>query len=290
MSIVVTGATGHLGRATVEELLALGVPPHEVLATGRAVERLTDLADRGVRTARVDHDDPATIDPALAPGDVVLLVSGPQVGVRVAQHGAVIDAAARAGVARLVYTSVLHAPTTSLPVAPDHVATEEHLVASGVPFTLVRNGWYHENYLPTLLTAAATGEVVSSAGTARVASAARADFAAAAAAVLVAEGQEGAVHELTGDVAWSQDELAATLADVLGRPVVHRAVDPDEHRAILLAAGLDEGTAGFLVALDAGIAAGELDEVTDDLRRLIGRSATPLAETLRAAAPSAAGG
>ncbi|RBY83057.1 NAD(P)-dependent oxidoreductase [Geodermatophilus sp. TF02-6] len=281
MPIVVTGATGQLGRLVVEELLARDVAPGEVVAGGRRVGELADLAGRGVRTARVDYDDPATLDAVLSAGDTLLLVSGSQPGARVAQHRAVVDAAVRAGVGRVAYTSILRADETPLPLAPDHRATEEMLRDSGLPYTLLRNGWYTENYLPTLQQARRTGELVSSAGDGRVASATRRDYAAATAAVLAADGHEGAVHELSGDTAWGFDELAAAIGELVGRQVIHRRLSPEEHLATLREGGLDEGTAGFVVALDAGIRDGALALTTGDLSRLAGRPTTPLVEGLR---------
>lgn len=281
MSIVVTGATGSLGRLVVEELLARGVAPGDVVAGGRAVEKLADLADRGVRTARIDYDDPATLDAVLAAGDTLLLVSGNVPGARVEQHRAVVDAAVRAGVARIAYTSILGADDTPLALAPDHRATEQMIRDSGLPFTLLRNGWYTENYAPGLAQAKVTGVVAGSAGNGRVASATRADYAAAIAAVLTGGGHENAVHELSGDTAWSFDDLAAAYAELLGREVTYRRLTPDEHRAALVAAGLDEGTAGFVVALDGGIRAGALAATPGDLSRLAGRPTTPLVEGLR---------
>ncbi|MGY1592159.1 SDR family oxidoreductase [Geodermatophilus sp. SYSU D00708] len=281
MSIVVTGATGSLGRLVVEELLARGVAPGDVVAGGRAVERLADLADRGVRTARIDYDDPATLDAVLSAGDTLLLVSGSVPGVRVEQHRAVVDAAVRAGVARIAYTSILGADDTPLVLAPDHLATEQMVRDSGLPFTLLRNGWYTENYGQGLAQAKLTGVVAGSAGDGRVASATRADYAAATAAALSTEGHENAVYELSGDTAWSFDDLAAAYAELLGREVTYQRLGPDEHRAALVAAGLDEGTAGFVVALDGGIRAGALAATPGDLSRLAGRPTTPLLEGLR---------
>jgi NAD(P)H dehydrogenase (quinone) len=280
MSIVVTGATGQLGRLVVEELLARGGGPRDVVAGGRSVELLADLADRGVRTARIDYDDPATLDAALAAGDTLLLVSGSIPGIRVAQHRAVVDAAVRAGVARIVYTSILRAGDTPVVLAPDHRETERIIRESGLPYTMLRNGWYTENYVPTLQQARETGVVAASAGNGRVASASRRDFAATA-AVLAGEGHEGAVYDLSGDTAWSFDELAAAVGELLGREVGYRRLTPEEHLAALLEAGLDEGTAGFVVALDGGIREGALALTTGDLSRLAGRPTTPLAEGLR---------
>ncbi|QCB92282.1 SDR family oxidoreductase [Cellulomonas shaoxiangyii] len=283
MSIVVTGATGHLGRLVVEGLLDAGVTPSDVVAGGRATERIADLAARGVRVVTLDHDRPETVAAAFAGASTVLFVSGSEPGRRLPQHRTVVDAAVGAGVGRVVYTSAPHADTTSLVLAPDHRATEEMLAASGLPVTVLRNNWYTENYVTTLQQAAATGEIVASVGDGRVASATRADLAAGAVAVLLGEGHEGRTYELTGDVAWDFDDLAAAATALLGRPVAYRRVDAAEHLAVLTAAGLDEGTAGFVVALDANIAAGELADATDHLRTLIGRPTTPLTEGLRAA-------
>jgi NAD(P)H dehydrogenase (quinone) len=281
MSIVVTGASGHLGRLVVERLLDRGVDPAGIVATGRSTDKLGELAERGVRTERLDFDDVPETVPWLAAGDVLLLVSGSEVGKRVPQHQAVVDLAARSGVRRIAYTSAPAADDTTLALAPEHAATEGLIRASGLPFTFLRNGWYTENYEQAFAQARETGVVASSAGDGRVASAPRSDFADAAAVVLASEGHDNAVYELSGDVAWSFDELAATFADVLGREVTHQRLTPDEHRALLVSFGLDEGTAGFVVALDQNIADGLLAVTTGDLARLIGRPTEPLAETVR---------
>ncbi len=281
MSIVVTGATGHLGRLVVEQLLARGVAAEQVVAGGRRVETLDDLAARGVRTARVDYDEPATLDAVLGAGDTLLLISGSEVGRRVEQHGNVVDAAVRAGVGRLVYTSVLGGDAR-LAIAPEHLATEERIRESGLPATILRHGWYSENYVPVLQQAAATGEVVASVGDGRVASADRRDFAEAAAVVLTEDGHVGELHELSGDHAWTHDELAQVVGRLLGRPVTHRRVPPEEHLAILQEAGLDDATAGFLVTMDANIRDGLLAPTPGVLSRIIGRPTTPLEDTLRA--------
>ncbi|WP_409330678.1 SDR family oxidoreductase [Trujillonella humicola] len=281
MSIVVTGATGHLGRLVVEELLARGVPAEDVVAGGRRVEELTGLAARGVRVARIDYDDAATVDAALSAGDRLLLVSGSDPAARVQQHRTVLDAAARTGVALVAYTSILRAEDSPLALAGTHRQTEADVRASGVPFVLLRNGWYTENYAQALQEAAATGTVSASAGDGRVASAARADYAAAAAAVLAGEGHEGRVYELSGDTAWTFDELAAACAEVLGREVSYRRLTTDEHVAVLTGVGLDEPTARFVAGMDAAIAQGALESATGDLSRLAGRPTTPLPEALR---------
>jgi len=279
MSIVVTGATGHLGRLAVEQLLAAGHPADEIVATGRDTGRLAGL---GVRTAVADYDQPHTLTSAFADAEVVLLVSGTALGSRVQQHANVIDAAVAAGVKRIVYTSAPHADTTALVVAPEHKATEEYLRASGVAWTMLRNGWYTENYLPLLEQARTTGQIVGSAGDGRVASASRADYAAAAAAVLSGQGHDGQVYELSGDHAWDYDELATALGVVVGRDVHYQGVTPAEHLAALLTAGVPRDQAEFLVALDGNVGQGLLAETSGQLAALIGRPTTPLLEGLQA--------
>lgn len=273
MSIVVTGATGHLGHLVVEQLLARGVAPEEVLATGRS------LAPLPVRTAVLDYAD---VDASLlGAGDTVLLVSASVPGDRVALHTNVIEAAAKAGVARIVYTSAPKADDTPLVLAPEHAGTEAVLRAGGVPFTILRNNWYIENYASVVDQARTAGEIVGSAGTGRIASATRAEFAEATAVVLTTDGHANATYELGGDTAWTFGDLAAALGPLVGRDVTYRSVSPAEHLEILRAAGLDEGTAGFVVALDGNIAEGTLDVVTKDLAHLLGRPTSALTEQLR---------
>jgi NAD(P)H dehydrogenase (quinone) len=279
MAIVVTGATGRLGRLAVEALLDRGVPPEGIVATGRSVEKLSDLAARGVRVERLDYSDVA--DGVLSAGDVLVFVSGSEVGQRLPQHRNVVDAATRAGVARVIYTSAPSADDTTLVVAPEHAATEAMIRESGLRFTFLRNGWYSENYLPAFQQAAETGVVIANAGHGRVASAPIAEFAEAAAVVASTDGHDEAVYELSGDVAWSYDELADAFAEVLGSAVTYQALSADEHRAALLEAGLDEGTAGFLVALGKNTEDGLLAVTTGELTKLLGRPTTPILETVR---------
>jgi NAD(P)H dehydrogenase (quinone) len=283
MTIVVTGATGHLGHLIVESLLARGAEPARIVAAGRQVDKLAGLAARGVTTAQIDYSDEASLAAAFAGADTVMLVSGSEVGQRVAQHSAVIAAAKAAGVARIVYTSAPHADSSALILAPEHKATEELIRASGLNFTLLRNGWYSENYLGVLEQAEVSGEIVASVGDGRVASASRADYADAAAAVLLGEGHDGAVYELSGDVAWNFDDLAAASSDILGREIVFHALSTEEHAAALTAAGLPAPTVDFVVGLDTNIRDGLLAETSGDLSRLIGRPTTPLLQGLRTA-------
>ncbi|MFE7530712.1 SDR family oxidoreductase [Kitasatospora sp. NPDC057542] len=278
---VVTGATGQLGRLVVEGLLA-EVPASEVAVAVRSAEKAADLAARGVAVRVVDYDKPQTLAGAFAEGDRVLLISGSEVGRRIPQHRAVVEAAKAAGVALLAYTSAPGAATFRL--ADEHKATEELILASGLPYAFLRNGWYTENYLGDVAGTVARGVVLGSAGEGRIATAPRRDYADAAVAVLTAKDDRGsAVYELSGDAAWSLPELAAELTQASGRPVEHRDVTPAEHLDALVGAGLPQGFAEVLVDVDAGIARGELAGTPGDLARLIGRPTVPLAESVRAA-------
>ena len=284
MSLVVTGATGALGRLIIEHLIARGVEPAEIVGAGRNTGKLAELAATGVRTTVIDYSDAATLEAAFAGVDTLMLVSGSEVGQRVAQHGNALAAARAAGISRIVYTSAPKADTSELILAPEHKATEELIRASGIPFTILRNGWYTENYIGALAQARETGVFLSSAGDGRIASASRTDYAEAAAVVLTTDGHDGATYELSGDVAWTGDDLAAALGTVAGRDVVHSAVDPEAHAEILRGAGLDDGTVGFVVALDGNTRDGLLAATTGDLARLIGRPTTLLLDGLAAAA------
>jgi NAD(P)H dehydrogenase (quinone) len=231
----------------------------------------------------LDYARPETIARALDGVGSVLLISGTEFGERVAQHRNVVEAAATAGVTKLVYTSAPKATETELVLAPEHAATEQAIAASGVPAVILRNNWYTENYAADVAAAATTGVIASAAGAGRVASAPRRDFAEAAAAVLLEDGHVGSVYELGGDEPWTFEELAAAASVVLDRDVTFIAQAPDERVASLVGAGLDEGTAGFVAAIDEGIARGDLAGSDGALSRLIGRPTTPLVDALREA-------
>ena len=281
MSIVVTGATGHLGRHVVEQLLEK-VPAEQVTAVARTPEKAADLAARGVRVAVADYNAPETFEGLFAAGDMVRLISGSEVGNdRVAQHRTVIEAAKAAGVALLAYTSAPGTLTAAL--ADDHRATEEVLLASGLPYVLLRNGWYHENYTENLAPVLAHDAVTHAAGDGRISSAARADYAAAAVAVLTGEGHENKTYELGGDVAWSMGEYAAELSRQTGREIAENPVSAEALTGILTGAGVPAPFAAILAGVDTSIARGELVVDSGDLSRLAGRPTTPLADAIAAA-------
>ncbi|KUO11493.1 SDR family oxidoreductase [Streptomyces sp. DSM 15324] len=281
MSIVVTGATGKLGRHVVEQLLEK-VPAEQITAVVRDEAKAADFAARGVRLAVADYNAPETFDGLFAAGDKVLLISGNEFDKgRPAQHQVVIDRAKAAGVALLAYTS---APgTLSAALADDHRATEAALTSSGVPYALLRNGWYHENYTEQLAPVLEHNAVVAAAGEGRVSSASRADYAAAAVAVLTGEGHENKTYELGGDEAWSFAEYAAELSRQTGKEIVYNAVPGEALIGILTGAGLPEPFAAILAGVDASIEKGELVVDSGDLARLAGRPTTPLAEAVTAA-------
>ncbi|EGX61652.1 hypothetical protein SZN_01894 [Streptomyces zinciresistens K42] len=285
MSIVVTGATGHLGRHVVEQLLEK-VPADQVTAVVRNPGKAAGLAGLGVRITTADYSVPGAFDTVFTAGDKVLLISGSEVGNdRVGQHKAVIDAAAAAGVALLAYTSAPGSLTAAL--ADDHRGTEAVLTESGVPYVLLRNGWYHENYTENLAPVLAHGAVTHAAGAGRVSSASRADYAAAAVAVLTGEGHEGRTYELGGDAAWSFGEYAAELSRQTGRDIAEHPVSARELTGILTGAGVPEAFAVILAGVDASIAEGELVVDSGDLSRLAGRPTTPLADAVAAALKAA---
>ncbi|MFE5670959.1 SDR family oxidoreductase [Agromyces sp. NPDC056523] len=281
MTILVTAASGHLGRLVIDALLARGAAPADIVAGARDTSKLADVATRGIRVVELDYSRPETIAPAVEGVDSVLLISGTEFGSRVAQHRNVIEAAKAAGVTKLAYTSGPKAATSELVLMPEHRGTEEVIAEVGVPAVILRNNWYTENYAQDVATAAATGVIAAATGTGRVASAPRRDFAEAAAVVLLEDGHVGEVYELGGDAPWTFADLAAAAAQVLGRDVAFVAQTPEERIASLTSVGVDEGTAGFVAAIDEGIARGDLADSDGTLSRLLGRPTTPLAEALR---------
>jgi NAD(P)H dehydrogenase (quinone) len=283
VSYVITGATGHLGRLVVQELLSRGVPAGDITATGRDITKVKDLADRGVRVLAIDYDDPASLDAAFRGADRILLVSASEPGRRAQQHENAIDAAVRAGADLLAYTSIANAGTTSMRLAAEHQATEAALRASGLTYALLRNSWYVENYTAQVPAILQRGSLAGSAGDGRVSAATRADYAAAAAAVLTGDGHAGRAYELGGDEAFTLAELAAEIGAQAGQPVGYLDLPEDEYARLLASAGLPEAAAVTLADADRGLARGDLFVDSGDLSRLIGRRTTSLREAVAAA-------
>lgn len=279
MTIAITAATGQLGALIVDDLLRR-VPAGEVVVVVREPARASRFASRGVTVRYGDYSDPGSLVSAFEGVSKLLLISGSEVGRRVAQHTAVVSAAGEAGVSYVAYTSAPHADTTSLSIAPEHKATEEFIRASGLAFTFLRNNWYTENFADRIVGSAGSGVLVGAAGDGRVASATRADFAEAAGVVMAGSGHEGRVYELAGDVAWSYGELAGVVARVSGRDVVYQDVSVDKFVEVLVSSGVPEGGARFAAAIDSEIGDGALADASGDLGRLIGRPTTALEEVV----------
>jgi NAD(P)H dehydrogenase (quinone) len=284
MSIVITGATGRLGRIVISELLADGVPADEITAVVRDKEKAAGL--EGVRLHQGDYDQPETFAGLFGPEDRVLLISGADVGRRTPQHAVVIDAARAAGVAQLAYTGVFGGPKADFLLASDHRETEQLILDSGLPYTFLRNNWYSDgpSYTGDLAGVVERGAITTSvAPGSRVATAPRADYAAAAAVVLRTDGHRNTAYELSGDVAWTMEEFAEEVSRQTGKKIVHTSLSPAEHKAVLTGAGVPEPFADILVDVDAAISRGLLAGTPGDLSRLIGRPTTPIADSITAA-------
>ncbi|GAA1804341.1 SDR family oxidoreductase [Planosporangium flavigriseum] len=281
MSIVVTGATGHLGRLIVESLLRRGVPADQIVALGRDVAKAADLAERGVVVKPADYNDVDSLRAAFAGADKLMFVSGSEAGQRVPQHRNVVTAAKDAGVGLVVYTSIANADTSSLMLAVEHKATEQEIIASGLPYVFLRNSWYIENYTPQLPTYLEHG-IVGAAGDGKVSAATRADYAEAAAAVLTGEGHTNKVYEL-GGAPFTMAELATEVSKQSGKQVTYTDLPVEKYTEVLISVGLPEPFAAVLADGDRGLAQGELYVEGNDLEKLIGRAPTSLADTIRTA-------
>ncbi|RJT45131.1 SDR family oxidoreductase [Rahnella woolbedingensis] len=279
--IAVTGATGQLGRLVIAALLKK-VPANQIIAAVRSPEKAKDLADLGVQVRQADYSQPETLDSAFKDAEKLLLISSSEVGQREAQHKAVIAAAKRAGVKLLAYTSLLHADKSPLGLGTEHRATEKALSESGVPFVLLRNGWYTENYAASIAPALAHNAFIGSVGEGRISSAARQDYAEAAAAVLVLDNQGGKIYELAGDDAYTLAEFSAEIARQSGKKVDYVNLPEAEFAKALLGAGLPEGLANMLADSDAGAEKGGLFDDSHTLSKLIGRPTTPVKDVIAA--------
>ncbi|WP_313352617.1 SDR family oxidoreductase [Paracoccus sp. (in: a-proteobacteria)] len=279
MTVAVTGATGQLGRLTIAQLKTL-LPEGQIIALARSPEKAEKL---GVPARAFDYDRPETLAAALAGVDRLLLISSSEVGKRTAQHRAVIEAAKAVGIGQIVYTSLLHADRSPLSLADEHVTTEAMLADSGIPHTILRNGWYAENHTGAIPAALAHGALIGAAGEGRISAAARADYAEAAAVVLAGGDHAGKTYELAGDEGWTLTELAAELSAQSGRTVPYQNLTQADYAAALVGAGLPEGLADAIPSWDADAAQDALFDDSRTLSRLIGRPTATLAEVVRAA-------
>ncbi|WP_218658378.1 SDR family oxidoreductase [Enterobacter cloacae] len=279
--IAITGATGQLGRLVIEQLLKT-VPAKQIVAIVRNPAKAEALSQQGIVVRQGDYTDQAALTTALKGMEKLLLISSSEVGQRATQHQNVINAAKAAGVTFIAYTSLLHADNSPLGLHVEHVATEKALATSGIPYALLRNGWYTENYLASAPPALEHGVFIGAAGEGKIASATRADYAAAAAKVVSEEGHAGKVYELAGDSAWTLSELAAELSKQSGKPVVYQNMSEADFAAALKSVGLPAGLADMLADSDVGASKGGLFDDSHTLSKLIGRATTSLAESVKA--------
>jgi NAD(P)H dehydrogenase (quinone) len=283
--LCVTAATGQLGRKVVDFLLRR-LPASEIVVAIRDPSKAVDMAQRGVQTREADYDRPETLEKAFSGVSKHLLISSPAVGRRVEQHRNAIEAAKKMGVEVIVYTSVLHADRSRLGIiAEEHRQTERLLVASGLNYTILRNGWYTENYAPIIKAVAAKGELVTGAGNGRISSAPRRDYAEAAAIVLTTDGHVGKIYELAGDEAFTMRDLASEISKLTGREISYREVSQEDYARWLVDVGFPEPFARFLASIESAIAQDELYDESHQLSQLLGRPTTSwrqvVAEILR---------
>ncbi|WP_323134772.1 SDR family oxidoreductase [Pontibacter kalidii] len=272
MKIGITGATGQLGRLVVDKLKEK-VSSDNIVALVRSPQKASDL---GVEAREADYEKPETLENALKGIDTLLLISGSEVGKRAEQHQNVIEAAKKSGVRWIVYTSLLHADTSSVSLAEEHRVTEAALKDSGIPYTLLRNGWYTENYTGSIQGALAGGAFIGSAGEGKISAATRADFADAAVAVLTGEGHQGKVYELAGDEAFTLSDLAAEISRQTGKDIPYKNLPEADYAAALTSFGLPEGLAQAIAGWDVAASHDALYDDSRQLSRLIGRPTTPL--------------
>jgi NAD(P)H dehydrogenase (quinone) len=278
--IAITGASGQLGRLAIDALLQR-LPASEIIAIVRDPAKVSDLTARGVQIRQADYDQPATLDAAFKGVNKLLFISSSEIGKRIPQHSAVIAAAQRSNVQLLAYTSLLHADTSPLKLAAEHQQTEALLRASGLPCVILRNGWYTENYAAAIAAAPVHGVVLGCAGNGRFSTATRADYAAAAAAVLTSnDPQAGRVYELAGDTGFTLSELAAEIARQCGKPVAYRDLSETDYKAALMQFNVPEDMAAMLADADTCAKSGILFDDSRQLSRLIGRPTTPLATSV----------
>lgn len=278
--IAITGATGQLGQHVIESLLKT-VPASQIVAIVRNPAKATALSQQGITVRQADYSDEAAFTTALQGIDKLLLISSSEVGQRAPQHRNVINAAKAAHVKFIAYTSLLHADTSPLGLADEHVATEQMLAESGIAYALLRNGWYTENYLASAPAALEHGVFIGAADEGKIASATRADYAAAAARVISEDGHAGKTYELAGDAGWTLSQLAAELAKQSGKKVVYQNLSETDFAAALKGFGLPAGLADMLADSDTGASKGGLFDDSHTLSKLIGRPTTSLADSVK---------
>lgn len=285
--IVITGASGQLGRLVVQELLK-SVPASQLVAAVRNPEKVADFAELGVQVREMDYTQPETLTSAFAGAEKLLLISSSEVGQRAAQHANAIAAAKEANVDLIAYTSILHADNSPIGLAEEHRQTEALLAESGVPYVLLRNGWYTENYTMGIPVNLQMGGMIGCAGEGKLSLATRADYAAAAAAVLLTEDQAGEVYELAGDAAYTLSEFAAEISRQANTEIGYQNMPEAAYVEALLSAGLPDPLARMLAQSETSASQGALFDDSKTLSKLIGRPTTSLSDAIKVALPVSA--
>lgn len=279
--IAVTGASGHLGQLVIHELLQNGIKPSDIVALVRNPEKAKDYKSKGIEVRIADYDKPETLMKALLGIKKLLLISGSEVGKRIVQHKAIINAARENKVSYIAYTSILAADKSPLALAKEHFETEKMIEASEIPFTLLRNGWYTENYLSSIPTAIESGEMFGCAGEAKFSTASRSDYAQAAAKVMATEGHVRKIYELAGDEAFTLNELAKVVSDISGQSVKYINLSEKDYSNLLVKIGLPEAFAGILAETETLSQKGWLEDDSHTLSKLIGKKTTDLHEEIK---------
>ena len=280
--IVVTGASGKLGKLVLKELLAAGAA--DILATTRTPENLAEFASQGVDVRQADFKNPASLEDAFKGGTRLLLISTTDVGSRVPQHGAAIDAAKAAGVEHVIYTSWPDPQHSVAAVSPDHAATEDLVLKSGLKFTFLGNYLYSETLMFGLPKALETGKLFGAAGDGRAAYVTRQDCAYAAAGVLNnAVRYENKRLGISGPVAYTRSEIAQLASGITGKPLVYVDLPAEDFGKALVGAGMPEGFAKLFVSFELAIKAGELEAVTQDVSEVSGHTPASLSDFLKSA-------
>lgn len=282
MKLGITGATGQLGQLVIDALLSRGAEPSQLIAVGRSAEKLEPLAAKGLTVRIADYNAEHTLIGALEGVDKLLMISGSEVGQRITQHEHIITAAKAVDVSLIAYTSIANALTGEMKLAEEHVATEHLLAGSGIPYVLLRNGWYTENFTDQLMGYLNSGVVLGAAGDGKFSAAPRADYAEAAAAVLLSEEHlDGHIYELGGDQSFTLSQLAAAVAAATGQEVRYQEVEPKQLVSIYVESGVPAAFAEILVDTDVRVRTGALEVTSGDLARLIGRAPTSLGKAIK---------
>ena len=284
MKIAITGATGQLGSIVVAKLKERTAAENLVAL----VRTPCKAASLGIETRAFDYTQPEKLAVALSGIDTLLLISSNEIGQREVQHKNVIAAAQKAGIQWIVYTSLLHADTSSLSLAPEHISTEKTLKESGMAYTILRNGWYTENYAVSIPGAIQAGAFMGAAGNGKISSVPREDLAEAAVVVLTSNGHQGKTYELAGDQAYTLTDLAVEISRQTGKTIPYNNLSEAGYAAALIQIGLPASVAAMVSGWDVSASKNNLYDDGKTLSKLLGRPTTPLAEVVKRFLPEIA--